>query len=271
MGSINVAMSLFVGLIWFISGLIINTLQLILFLTLKPFNRSLFRQLNYYLTYSSWSQIVVLSEYISGSQVRVYYADEETKEMFGKEHCICISNHKFEVDWMFCWMFVDKLRCLGVRFSTCFFSFDTYHDTYNNKYIFRAPKRWPRSRLNTCQSWAGAGTSVRWFSWNETGTRTGWYLDNHWTGSWSTRTPSFYSSFVKVLTINLLIVDTIYRYLISIKVQDGRRKSTRRPWPLPRSAELSTSSITWFQGLEDLLLPSNISNLKETNVRVTIN
>lgn len=116
MGSINVAISLFVGLVWFISGLMINATQLILFLTIKPFNIALYRKLNQYLTYSSWSQIVVLSEYISGSSVRVYYADEVTKEKFGKEHCICVSNHKFEVDWMFCWMFVDKLGCLGVYF-----------------------------------------------------------------------------------------------------------------------------------------------------------
>lgn len=114
MGSTKIIISLFVGLVWFISGLIINTTQAILWCTLRPLNRSLYRRINTYLTYSSWSQIVVLSEYISGSSVRIYYADAETKEKFGNEHCICISNHKFEVDWMFCWMFVDKLRCLGV-------------------------------------------------------------------------------------------------------------------------------------------------------------
>lgn len=114
MGSRTIVLSLFLGLIWFISGLFINLIQLTLYLTLKPLNRHWYRQINSYLTYSSWSQIVVLSEYISGSSVRIYYADNKTKELFGKEHCICISNHKFEVDWMFCWMFVDKLRCLGV-------------------------------------------------------------------------------------------------------------------------------------------------------------
>lgn len=112
--SYKLVISLLWGIVWLLSGLILNILQLMLYLLVKPFNADVYRSLNYYLTYSSWSQVVVLAEVLSGSRVRVFYADADSEKYFGSEHTICVSNHKYETDWLYSWMVVDKLSCLGV-------------------------------------------------------------------------------------------------------------------------------------------------------------
>ena len=44
----------FVGLTFFISGLFVNCIQAVLFITLKHVNIDLYRKINYYLTYTIW-------------------------------------------------------------------------------------------------------------------------------------------------------------------------------------------------------------------------
>lgn len=44
------------GILFFTSGLIINTIQAILFYGLKPFNKRLYRRIGYYLCYSFYSR-----------------------------------------------------------------------------------------------------------------------------------------------------------------------------------------------------------------------
>uniref|UniRef100_A0A1B0CAU1 Uncharacterized protein n=1 Tax=Lutzomyia longipalpis TaxID=7200 RepID=A0A1B0CAU1_LUTLO len=42
---------------FFTSGLVINATQLVLFVTVKPFNKTLYRSLMYYLCYSLYSRV----------------------------------------------------------------------------------------------------------------------------------------------------------------------------------------------------------------------
>ena len=46
----------YIGLTFFISGLFINMIQAILYLTLYRANINLYRKVNYYLTYMMWSR-----------------------------------------------------------------------------------------------------------------------------------------------------------------------------------------------------------------------
>ncbi|KAI1292495.1 1-acyl-sn-glycerol-3-phosphate acyltransferase delta [Halotydeus destructor] len=101
------------GQIWLISGLILNVLQAIAFVTVRPISKQLFRRINYGLTYANFSQLVVLGEWLSGSRVRVFFADQQSADMFGKELTMCVSNHKYEVDWLWTWLAVDKFQVLG--------------------------------------------------------------------------------------------------------------------------------------------------------------
>lgn len=58
------------------------------------------------------TELVAISEWWSGSVVNVYISDEDLK-MMGKEHSMLVMNHAYEVDWLFGWMFCDKIGVLG--------------------------------------------------------------------------------------------------------------------------------------------------------------
>lgn len=59
-----------------------------------------------------FTELVAISEWWSGSTVTVYITDEDMK-LAGKEHTLLVMNHAYEVDWLFGWMFCDKINMLG--------------------------------------------------------------------------------------------------------------------------------------------------------------
>ncbi|KAG8183009.1 hypothetical protein JTE90_017097 [Oedothorax gibbosus] len=99
-------------IVFLFSGLLFNLLQLILYKTLYNTNRTLYRKLNYYLIYWSWSQILAIYEWRSNSACTVY-GDPESVHSFGKEHCIVLMNHKYDIDWVISWFMANHLRMLG--------------------------------------------------------------------------------------------------------------------------------------------------------------
>lgn len=103
----------FLGFVFIVSGLIINFIQLCVYLTVGKLSKDLFRRINYYLIYSSWSQIVALTEWWSGTTCRLITADEDTLKNFSKEHALVVMNHKYDIDWLMCWLMCDKLNMLG--------------------------------------------------------------------------------------------------------------------------------------------------------------
>lgn len=56
MEGINFLLFVALGLNFLISGIIINAFQLILWVTVKPLNASLYRKLNYYCTFAIWGR-----------------------------------------------------------------------------------------------------------------------------------------------------------------------------------------------------------------------
>lgn len=57
-------------------------------------------------------ELVAISEWWSGSTVTVYISDEDMKYA-GHEHTLLVMNHAYEVDWLFGWMFCEKINILG--------------------------------------------------------------------------------------------------------------------------------------------------------------
>lgn len=98
---------------WIISGLILNAFQFLIYLLVKPVDRGLFRRINYYLTYSSWSQQVALAEHWAGFRVRIFFKDESSLKMMARQHSIGICNHTYELDWIYLWMTMDKFNFLA--------------------------------------------------------------------------------------------------------------------------------------------------------------
>ncbi|XP_035910318.1 1-acyl-sn-glycerol-3-phosphate acyltransferase gamma-like [Anopheles stephensi] len=97
---------------FFTSGLIINSVQCVLYLGLKPFNKHLYRTIGYYLCYSFYSQLVFLADWWSDTKLNVYISDEDMKYC-GTEHVLLLMNHTYEIDWLLGWMFCEKVRVLG--------------------------------------------------------------------------------------------------------------------------------------------------------------
>lgn len=100
------------GLTFFVSGLVINLGQLILFICIKPFSKRLFRKIIYYLNYSLACQIVAIIERWSNVKYKVYITKKDL-ELTKNEHGFAISNHRYDVDWMSGWLFSDKIGIMG--------------------------------------------------------------------------------------------------------------------------------------------------------------
>lgn len=71
--ALSLIVSCALGINWLLSGLVLNVLQAVAWLTVRPISKHHYRTINYYLTYSNWSQVVVLAEWLSGCRARIYY------------------------------------------------------------------------------------------------------------------------------------------------------------------------------------------------------
>lgn len=100
-------------LCFIISGLILNIIQLVLFVIVRPFSQKLFRDINHYIQFSYWSQSVAIADWNSNLKCRIYYKDEQSYKEFGSHSGIAIANHRYDIDWLAAWMLSDKLGTLG--------------------------------------------------------------------------------------------------------------------------------------------------------------
>ncbi|RWS15252.1 1-acyl-sn-glycerol-3-phosphate acyltransferase delta-like protein [Dinothrombium tinctorium] len=110
---LKLLIGIFFAICWIINGLFLNAFQFINYISVRPFSIHLYRKINYYLIYSSWSQTVALSEWWAKNKLTIYFADQESHDHFGKEHALAVMNHKYEIDWLYTWTLSDKFHCLG--------------------------------------------------------------------------------------------------------------------------------------------------------------
>ncbi|KAK1428834.1 hypothetical protein QVD17_17674 [Tagetes erecta] len=101
-----------IGLLFFISGLIVNLIQAIIFVLIRPFSKSLFRRINRQVAELLWLELVWIVDWWAGVKVNLY-SDPETLNMMGKEHALVIANHKSDIDWLIGWVFAQRSGCLG--------------------------------------------------------------------------------------------------------------------------------------------------------------
>ncbi|XP_066563180.1 1-acyl-sn-glycerol-3-phosphate acyltransferase gamma isoform X2 [Amia ocellicauda] len=103
---------LLISFVFIVSGLIINFIQLCT-LVFWPINKQLYRRVNCRLSYSLWSQLVMLLEWWSGTECTLF-TDKATVDKFGKEHAIVILNHNFEIDFLCGWTICERFGVLGI-------------------------------------------------------------------------------------------------------------------------------------------------------------
>ncbi|KAD3338583.1 hypothetical protein R6Q59_026595 [Mikania micrantha] len=101
-----------IGVLFFVSGLIVNLIQAIIFVIIRPFSKSLFRRINRLVAELLWLELVWIVDWWAGVKVNLY-TDPETLNMMGKEHALVIANHKSDIDWLIGWVFAQRSGCLG--------------------------------------------------------------------------------------------------------------------------------------------------------------
>uniref|UniRef100_A0A804L7U8 1-acylglycerol-3-phosphate O-acyltransferase n=1 Tax=Musa acuminata subsp. malaccensis TaxID=214687 RepID=A0A804L7U8_MUSAM len=115
------------GLLFLLSGLIVNLVQAIFFITIRPFSKSLYRRINRVVAELLWLQVIWLVDWWAGVkkmrslrerqlayEIEVQlFADSKTYALMGKEHALVISNHKSDIDWLVGWILSQRSGCLG--------------------------------------------------------------------------------------------------------------------------------------------------------------
>ncbi|XP_074571574.1 1-acyl-sn-glycerol-3-phosphate acyltransferase PLS1-like [Curcuma longa] len=100
------------GLLFLLSGLIVNLVQAIFFVTIRPFSKSMYRRINRVVAELLWIELVWLVDWWAGVKVELY-GDSKTFELMGKEHALLICNHRSDIDWLVGWVLAQRSGCLG--------------------------------------------------------------------------------------------------------------------------------------------------------------
>ncbi|KAK4759433.1 hypothetical protein SAY87_022564 [Trapa incisa] len=100
------------GLLFFISGLIVNLIQAVCFVLVRPLSKSTYRRINRVVAESLWLELIWLIDWWAGVKVKLF-TDRETFHLMGKEHSLVISNHKSDIDWLVGWVLSQRSGCLG--------------------------------------------------------------------------------------------------------------------------------------------------------------
>ncbi|CAH2036388.1 unnamed protein product, partial [Thlaspi arvense] len=101
-----------VGVLFLVSGLIVNLIQLVFFIIVRPFSRSLYRRINKTVAELLWLQLIWLIDWWACIKINLY-ADAETLELIGKEHALVLCNHRSDIDWLIGWVMAQRAGCLG--------------------------------------------------------------------------------------------------------------------------------------------------------------
>ncbi|XP_057515255.1 1-acyl-sn-glycerol-3-phosphate acyltransferase PLS1-like [Amaranthus tricolor] len=101
-----------VGLIFLISGLIVNLIQAILYVLVQPISKNMYRRFNKVVAELLWLEPVWLFDWWGGVKVELH-TDSETFNLMGKEHALLISNHRSDIDWLIGWVLAQRSGCLG--------------------------------------------------------------------------------------------------------------------------------------------------------------
>lgn len=100
------------GVLFFISGLVINLIQATCFVLVRPISKSTYRRLNRIVAELLWLELVWIVDWWAGVKIKVY-ADPKEFNLMGKEHALVIANHRSDIDWLVGWILAQRSGCLG--------------------------------------------------------------------------------------------------------------------------------------------------------------
>ncbi|XP_054814346.1 1-acyl-sn-glycerol-3-phosphate acyltransferase 2 [Prosopis cineraria] len=100
------------GLLFFASGLLVNLIQAICYVLVRPLSKNLYRRINRVVAEFLWLELVWLIDWWAGVKIQLF-TDRETFRLMGKEHALVISNHRSDIDWLVGWVLAERSGCLG--------------------------------------------------------------------------------------------------------------------------------------------------------------
>ncbi|KAM0981109.1 hypothetical protein FF1_014303 [Malus domestica] len=100
------------GLLFFVSGLVVNLIQAICFILIRPLSKNTYRRINRVVAELLWLELVWLIDWWAGVKIQVY-TDPETFRLMGKEHALVMCNHRSDIDWLVGWVLAQRSGCLG--------------------------------------------------------------------------------------------------------------------------------------------------------------
>ncbi|CAF1314506.1 unnamed protein product [Adineta steineri] len=103
---------LFLGYVFLISGLLVNLIQFLSACFIWPFNRALYRKINYHLATIIWSQLTFVYQWWSNSDIVVYIKPDDLEKLC-QENSLWLGNHRYEVDWLLGWVVTQRLGLAG--------------------------------------------------------------------------------------------------------------------------------------------------------------
>ncbi|CAL5437886.1 unnamed protein product [Camellia sinensis] len=100
------------GLIFLLSGILLNFIQAIFFIIVRPFSMSMYRRINKVVAELLWLEIIWLFDWWADIKVDLFI-DSETFQLMGREHALVIANHRCDIDWLVGWVLAQRAGCLG--------------------------------------------------------------------------------------------------------------------------------------------------------------
>ncbi|CAA3006655.1 1-acyl-sn-glycerol-3-phosphate acyltransferase 2-like [Olea europaea subsp. europaea] len=100
------------GVLFFLSGLIVNFIQAVCFVLIRPLSKNTYRRINRAVAELLWLELVWLVDWWAGVKIQVY-TDSETFKLMGQEHALVICNHRSDIDWLVGWVLAQRSGCLG--------------------------------------------------------------------------------------------------------------------------------------------------------------
>ncbi|TKY48374.1 1-acyl-sn-glycerol-3-phosphate acyltransferase 2 [Spatholobus suberectus] len=100
------------GILFILSGLIVNIIQAFFFVLLRPLSKNCYRRINKLLTESLWLELIWLIDWWAGIKVSHKFSFS-SENILGKENALVICNHRSDIDWLIGWVLAQRSGCLG--------------------------------------------------------------------------------------------------------------------------------------------------------------
>lgn len=105
-----------VGILFILSGLIVNLIQAVFFILVRPLSKNMYRRINKVVAELLWMELIWLFDWWAGIKVDLY-VDLDTFQLMGKEHALVICNHRSDIDWLVGWVLAQRSGCLGTALA----------------------------------------------------------------------------------------------------------------------------------------------------------